>query len=157
MGFADEALKYTKLDATSRFAEFVTSTALFGRCIMQKHLPKSGPSLEKETASFWKRHDWLASAAKRQVDLLSNNATDLDDEPMAIVTLMVMYGSIIALAKASKEMPRQTQEEQLASEAYNESANEAAAKMADVSNLITTSACFKVIVSLHPLYKPSCC
>ncbi|CVL13036.1 related to acetate regulatory DNA binding protein FacB [Fusarium proliferatum] len=146
MGFADEALKYTKLDATSRFAEFVTSTALFGRCIMQKHLPKSGPSLEKETASFWKRHDWLASAAKRQVDLLSNNATDLDDEPMAIVTLMVMYGSIIALAKASKEMPLQTQEEQLASEAYNESANEAAAKMADVSNLITTSACFKA----HP-------
>ncbi|KAG7406403.1 hypothetical protein ACKAV7_014156 [Fusarium commune] len=155
MGFADEALKYAKLDATSRFAEFVTSMALFGRCTMQKHIPKSGPSLKKESTSFWKRHDWLASAAKRQVDLLSINATDLDDEPMAIVTLMVMYGSIIALAKASKALPRQTQEEQQSSEAYTESADEAASKMADVSNLITSSACFKVNVSLHSLYKPS--
>ncbi|KAF4415135.1 acetate regulatory DNA binding [Fusarium acutatum] len=144
MGFADEALKYAKLDATSRFAEFVTSMALFGRCTIQKHIPKSGPSLEKESASFWKRHDWLASATKRQIDLLSTNATDLDDEPMAIVTLMVMHGSIIALAKASKAMPRQKEEERLASEAYNKSAGEAAAKMADLSNLITGSTCFKV-------------
>ncbi|KAF5612748.1 acetate regulatory DNA binding protein [Fusarium tjaetaba] len=146
MGFVDEALKYAKLDATSRFAEFITSIALFGRCVMQKHLPQSGPSLAKETASFWKRHDWLASAAKRQVDILSINATELDDEPMAIVTLMVMYGSIIALAKAGKEMPRQTQDQQLALEAHDVSANEAAARMADVSSVITTSACFKVIV-----------
>ncbi|KAF5230863.1 hypothetical protein FANTH_13646, partial [Fusarium anthophilum] len=143
MGFADEALKYAKLDATSRFAEFVTSMALFGRCTIQKHIPKSGPSLEKESSSFWKRHEWLASATKRQIDLLSTNATDLDDEPMAIVTLMVTYGSIIALAKASKAMPCQTEKEQLVSETYDKSAGEAAAKMADLSNLITSSTCFK--------------
>ncbi|KAF5962234.1 acetate regulatory DNA binding protein FacB [Fusarium bulbicola] len=150
MGFADEALKYAKLDATLRFAEFVTSMALFGRCTIQKHIPKSGPSLEKESSSFWKRHEWLASATKRQIDLLSTNATDLDDEPMAIVTLMVTYGSIIALAKASKAMPCQTEEEQLVSEAYDKSAGKAAAKMADLSSLITSSTCFKGSFVVRP-------
>ncbi|KLP20321.1 acetate regulatory DNA binding protein FacB [Fusarium fujikuroi] len=129
MGFADEALKYTKLDATSRFAEFVTSTALFGRCIMQKHLPKSGPSLEKETAFSGKGTTGWHQLQKGKLTYYPT---------MQRIWMTNQW--------PSKEMPRQTQEEQLASEAYNESANEAAAKMADVSNLITTSACFKA----HP-------
>ncbi|KAI6754804.1 hypothetical protein HG530_012556 [Fusarium avenaceum] len=131
MGFPDEPLYDPSARPISLFAGFVTSMILFGRCVVHNLMRMGITSSDKEDRSFWVRHDWLSVAAEKQVSQQPGKATDMDDEPMQIVTAMVVNGSILALANSNDAVYQKTEKQYQAIAACYKTAYEAAVRMAD--------------------------
>ncbi|CAJ0543797.1 Ff.00g039310.m01.CDS01 [Fusarium sp. VM40] len=126
MGFPDEPLNDLSARPISLFAGFVTSMILFGRCVVHNLMRMGTTSSDKEDRSFWVRHDWLSVAVEKQVSQQPGKATDMDDEPMQIVTAMVVNGSILALANSNDAVCQKTEKQYQVTAAYYETAYDAA-------------------------------
>ncbi|KAI0124994.1 hypothetical protein BJ170DRAFT_484362 [Xylariales sp. AK1849] len=130
----------------SPFAECVVLVTLHSRCMV--HRRASSKESGKEPRGFWCRHEWLASAVDKRIELLAQTppTTIIERDAMLFFTHMLAYSAIICLGGTVQRMPWQAAEHQLMGPAYEQCVSRATAEIVRLAKTLPSLSCFKV----HP-------
>ncbi|KAI1063445.1 hypothetical protein LB506_012794 [Fusarium annulatum] len=152
MGFMNDVLiGGAPVPASSPFAKLVIAMSLFGQCVIHKQLGVQHTTSDQDSLAFWIRHEWLAQAIDRQVALLSLRPTDMDYDPVQLITSMAVYSSVLILNNAINVAHPVVHSQQPVGNDYAKTAYNAAINMAALSESTTGTTCFKTHLYLPML------
>lgn len=148
MNFLAEAINNGCSGPHSWFADFVHLTALYGRCMIHRRMGLATASIEKESRSFWVRHDWLAAAAEEQAgrfqEVVPASSGFVDYDPIQVVCRMLPQNIVIYLGNTNDMVQWKAKDQQLKALEYEQKASRAAVDIAGIAKSISNLSCFKV-------------